>query len=86
MTIATLTSKGQITLPKQLRDAMGLIAGDRVDFVASTGGRYLLVPIKSSISNLKGCIAPPKKTVTIEAMQRAVRLRAAKKIKNTQIR
>lgn len=83
MSAATITSKGQLTLPKQVRDALGLQAGDRVDFVAASDGRYTLVPIKSSITNLKGCIPAPKQPVTIEAMRSAVRQRASQNDKNT---
>jgi antitoxin PrlF len=39
---ATLTSKGQITIPKEIRDAMGLKAGSQVDFVQRDGVVYLL--------------------------------------------
>jgi antitoxin PrlF len=83
MSAATITSKGQLTLPKQVRDALGLQAGDRVDFVAALDGRYTLVPIKSSITHLKGCIPPPKKSVTIDAMRHAVSQRASQNDKNT---
>jgi AbrB family looped-hinge helix DNA binding protein len=39
---ATLTSKGQITLPVELRRRWGLKAGDRVDFSLEPGGRVVL--------------------------------------------
>ena len=39
---ATLASKGQITIPKEVRDAMGLKAGSQVDFVQRDGVVYLL--------------------------------------------
>ncbi len=81
MSVATLTSKGQLTLPKQVRDALGLEAGDRIDFVSAPDGRYLLVPIKSSIASLKGCVPRPKKPVSIEAMNRIVRARASGLVK-----
>ncbi len=78
MSAATLTSKGQITLPKPVRDALCLGVGDRVDFVAMPDGRYTLVPIKASILSLKGCVPAPKKAVSVAAMNRAIRQRAAK--------
>ncbi|MBL8516106.1 MAG: AbrB/MazE/SpoVT family DNA-binding domain-containing protein [Betaproteobacteria bacterium] len=78
MTTATLTSKGQITLPKQVRDELGLEAGDRVDFVVAADGRYSLVPVKASIRGLKGCIPAPKKPVSVEAMARVVKRRAVR--------
>ena len=68
MSAATMTSKGRITLPKLVRDHLGLVAGDRVEFVQSADGSYSIVPIKSSIKSLKGCIAMPRKPITVEAM------------------
>ena len=76
MSAATITSKGQITLPKAVRDQLGLDTGDRVDFVLAPAGRFDLIPIKASIKSLKGCVPAPKKPVTIEAMAQAVRARA----------
>jgi antitoxin PrlF len=78
MATATITSKGQITLPKQVRDRLGLEAGDRIDFVVAADGRYSLVPVKASIRGLKGCIPAPKKPVSAEAMTRIVKQRAAR--------
>jgi len=40
MTTATLTTKGQITIPATVRAALGVEAGDRVEFVEITPGRY----------------------------------------------
>jgi antitoxin PrlF len=76
MSAATLTSKGQITLPKAVRDRLELAPGDRVDFVLAPDGRFDLIPIKASVKSLKGCVPAPKKPVTLEAMAKAVRTRA----------
>ena len=81
MSAATLTSKGQITLPKPVRDKLGLATGDRIDFVEATDGQFRLVPIKSSIKSLQGCIAKPKTPVTVEMMKRAIRQGAARTTK-----
>ncbi len=76
MSAATITSKGQITLPKAVRDQLELGPGDRVDFVLAPDGRFDLIPVKASVKSLKGCVPAPKKAVTIEAMANAVRARA----------
>jgi antitoxin PrlF len=39
MTTATLTSKGQITIPAEVREALGVDTGDRVEFVEVAPGR-----------------------------------------------
>ena len=48
MPTSTLTSKGQITLPQAVRTALGLEAGDKLDFVEIEGG-YKLVPLRKDV-------------------------------------
>ena len=81
MSAATLTSKGQITLPKPVRDKLGLATGDRIDFVEATDGKFTVVPIKHSIRSLQGCIAKPKTPVTVNAMKLAIQQGAARTTK-----
>jgi antitoxin PrlF len=77
MPSATLTSKGQITIPKEVRDALGLEAGDRVDFVAEKEGEYKVVPATRDVRELKGIVPKPKKPVSVEEMNRAIARRAS---------
>ena len=56
MPAATLTSKGQITIPLAVRTALGLHAGTRVDFVRVDDG-FKLVPLRNDASSLKGRFA-----------------------------
>ena len=51
---STLTSKGQITLPAEVRRVLELSAGDKVDFVQAPGGGYLLVPVRTDVRSLRG--------------------------------
>jgi antitoxin PrlF len=55
MSVATVTSKGQITLPKEVRDDLGLKDGDRVSF-EKIDGRYVLRPQNKSIMELAGIL------------------------------
>ena len=72
MPVATLTSKGQITLPISVRNALGLIAGAQVDFLP-VDGSFVLVPVRSDIASLKGRFAGRvKKPVSVEAMNEAI--------------
>ena len=71
---STLTSKGQITLPKALRDELHLKAGDKIDFERNDDGSYVLRPRNVSVASLKGILkdkykGPPK---TVEEMQEAI--------------
>lgn len=72
MPTATITSKGQITIPKAVREALGVSAGDRVEFVAEEKGAYRVVAATRDVRHLKGLVAKPAKPVSIEAMNRAV--------------
>lgn len=72
MSAATLTSKGQITVPKPVRDALGVGPGDRLDFVRLDDGNFAVVPATGSIKSLKGLIAKPSKPVSLEDMDKAI--------------
>ncbi len=77
MTAATLTSKGQITIPVDVRNELKVDAGDRVEFVQIAPGRYEFVAATHSVTELKGMFGKPKKTVSIEAMNKAIAQRGA---------
>jgi AbrB family looped-hinge helix DNA binding protein len=77
MTSATLTSKGQITIPVEVRNELKVDAGDRVEFVQIAPGRYEFVAATSDVTVLKGMFGKPKKTVSIEAMNAAIAQRGA---------
>lgn len=72
MTAATLTSKGQLTLPKDVRVALGVGPGDRVDFVRMEDGNFAVLPATHSVKKLKGIISRPKKAVSLEDMDNAI--------------
>ena len=80
MPIATLTSKGQITLPISVRNALGLSVGAQVDFVP-VDGSFILVPVRSDVSSLKGRFAGRvKKPVSVEAMNEAIAAGAVSRV------
>jgi len=77
MPAATVTSKGQITIPAPVRTALGLDAGDRVEFVEIEKGRFAIVPATISLTRLKGVIRKPENPVSIEEMNAAIAQRRA---------
>lgn len=77
MSTATLTSKGQITIPADVRKDLKVDAGDRVEFVQVGPGRYEFVAATSEVTELKGMFGAAKKTVSIEAMNAAIAQRGA---------
>lgn len=77
MTAATVTSKGQITIPAPVRAALHVGAGDRVEFVEIEPGRYEFIAATRAVSDLKGMFGKPARVVSIEEMNAAVASRGA---------
>ena len=72
MSTATLTSKGQITIPADVRRSLNVDAGDRVEFVQVEPGRFEVIASTRSVRELKGMFGKPKKAVSIEDMNAAI--------------
>jgi antitoxin PrlF len=73
MASATITAKGQITIPSQVRDALGVAVGDRIEFVEVDKGQFLIIPATGSIQELKGMgRGRRKRPVSFEEMDRAI--------------
>ena len=78
MPSATITSKGQLTLPKAIRDLLHLGAGDRVDFVVKDDGTVVLKPATVDVRELKGMLhRKGLKPLTLEEMNAIIRRRGA---------
>jgi AbrB family looped-hinge helix DNA binding protein len=78
MATATLTSKGQLTLPKSVRERMGLDSGDRVEFVEVTDGVFNIVAATRDVRELRGMISKPKDAISLDDMNRAIARRASR--------
>jgi antitoxin PrlF len=76
MAVSTITSKGQATIPGEIRRHLKLKAGDRLEFLVEPDGRVILVPATVDVADLKGLLAPAPRRVSIEEMDIAVRKRA----------
>ncbi len=79
MATATITSKGQTTIPKAVRDRLRLGPGDRVEFVVQEDGTALMIPATLTLAELKGAIPPPPRTLSIEEMDEALAAHAAER-------
>ena len=78
MATATLTTKGQITIPVEIRKKLGLNAGDQVSFwLNDKTGRYEIVP-KIPLMSLFGMLGKPKRSATIEEMNETIHECAAR--------
>ena len=68
MSTSMLTSKGQTTIPKDVRKRLNLHSGDRLEFVIDEDGRVLVLPASVDASELAGILKRPAKPVSVAAM------------------
>ena len=69
--LATITAKGQVTVPKPIRDRLKLKPGDRIEFILDSG-EVRMVPVTASVRQLKGMVPKPGQPVTLEQMDDAI--------------
>jgi AbrB family looped-hinge helix DNA binding protein len=67
-----ITTKGQITVPKPIRDHLNLAKGDRIEFLIGPNGKVTLIAATADVRKLKGLVPKPQKAVTIADMKRAI--------------
>jgi len=73
MPTATVTTKGQITIPKAVRDHLRVDAGDQVDFTLNERGEVIVRGVTTDIKSIRGLLKRPRKqAVTIEEMDAAI--------------
>lgn len=73
MAAARVTSKGQITIPKKVRERLHLGPGDRVEFLIERGGKVSVRPAKRTIADLKGILRRPgQRAISVSEMDRAI--------------
>jgi len=70
--IATLSSKGQITIPISIRELLGIKTGDAIDFVTTKSKTIELIPTHTPVHALRGLISKPKRPVTIAEMDATI--------------
>jgi antitoxin PrlF len=73
MASASVTSKGQITIPAEVREKMRLHAGSRVAFIENEDGDFVLKAKTGSLSAVKGMFKWTGKPVSIEEMNETIR-------------
>ena len=73
MSIATVTTKGQITIPKEIRDYLKLETGSKIEFVIDESGNVRIIPLNVPIEALSGVLhRPGMKAATLEEMEIAI--------------
>ena len=68
---ATMTSKGQVTVPKPVREKLLLRPGDKIDFRLEDDGVHLVL-VTASVTQLKGMVQKPASPVSLAAMDEAI--------------
>jgi len=83
MPLAKLTSKGQITIPRIVRDKLHLHAGDKVDFMFIDNNEVLLRPVTKSVDEVFGCLnqAAGGKRASVAEMDAAIRRKMQRDLK-----
>lgn len=78
---SSMTSKGQITIPKNIRDRLHLDQGDKVEFIFTENNEVLIKPVTRKVADVAGRLGAYKKdaSVSTEAMREAIKKRMQKK-------
>ncbi len=76
MARSTLTTKGQTTIPKEIREYLKLRPGQRIEYVVDDAGRVVMRPATYDIRELHGVLhRPGRPPVSVDEMNRAIRRR-----------
>lgn len=76
---ATVTSKGQVTIPKPIRDRLHLEPGDKIDFIVDETGDVRVTPVTVPVARLKGMVPTPGSPVSLAMMDEAIARGASRK-------
>jgi len=77
MPTATMTSKGQLTIPKEIRNDLGLVPGSVLTMSRTDDGNYLLTPKRHSLASLKGTVHYDGPPISVEQMDEDIATAAA---------
>ncbi len=76
MTLATLTTKGQVTIPKEIRESLKLHSGDKIEIIVTENGEAIIRPVSKKVDDIFCKLHKPgRKAVSVEAMNDAIRNR-----------
>lgn len=72
MPTATITSMGRITIPKEIREHLGVAPGDRLSFQIGATGEVVVKPESIDVRELRGMLRHRGRVISLEAMDRAI--------------
>ena len=72
--VSTMTQKGQVTIPKDVRDSLHLVTGDKVEFIVNDRNEIVIKPVTRKVMEVAGLLSKYKKTqpVSVEEMNQLV--------------
>lgn len=74
MALATLTTKGQVTIPKKIRESLRLHTGDKIEIIVTEKREAIIRPISKKVDDVFCKLHKPgRKAVSLEAMDDAIR-------------
>lgn len=72
MHYSTITSKGQVTIPAEVRDQFNLTTGSKIEFIPYND--YIIaIPLNKSVKNLKGILPKPDQALSCEDMNNIIK-------------
>lgn len=73
--VSTITSKGQVTIPKNVRDTLHLISGDKVEFILNENNEIIIKPVTRKVAEVAGVLSRYKKEkpVSVEEMNQGIK-------------
>ena len=81
---ATLTTKGQVTIPKAVRDHLKLETGARLDFVIEDDGTVVVKPVTRHVRELAGLLhRPGRRRLSVQEMDEAIGSHLRKRFRRT---
>lgn len=82
MALATLTTKGQVTIPKTIRDSLHLNTGDKIEIIVTEKREAIMRPVSKKVDDIFCKLHKPgRKAVSLETMDDAIRDRMKGKFK-----
>lgn len=82
MALATLTTKGQVTIPKKIRESLKLHTGDKIEIIVTEKREAIIRPVSKKVDDVFCKLHKPgRKAVSLEAMDDAIRNKMKAKYK-----
>ena len=82
MALTTLSTKGQVTIPKKIRDSLKLHTGDKIEIIVTEKREAIIRPVSKKVDDIFGKLHKPgRKAVSLDAMNDVIRARMKDKFK-----